>query len=863
MWPNFLHPETAVLPHTALMTIANHPLKVSRRRLSGVSKRLAKPEPLPQLRRLPTFGTPERGDFPQPTRLSLAVYGALAVLALGAVTSQSTAWAQDPATDGDAPISLKPGTGSLQEILPTAVRDALPTFVRSQSMENKNKTLSVFEGDVELRRHDLVIKADQVEFDQQSEDVKAKGNVRINRNGDRFTGPELKLNAQTSQGYFEQPTFDLLKNGANGDAKRIDFLDRDNMLVEEGRYSTCERVPGSKWLPDWFIRASTIELDTQEDVGTAKGGVLEFKGIPILAAPYLSFPLSSKRKSGLLPPTINIDNTNGIEVSQPYYINIAPNLDATVIPTVMSKRGVDLAGELRYLEPSYSGILKAAFMPSDKLRDQDRWAYSVVHRQSFLPGFAGGSGLGLNVDVNRVSDNDYWSDFTRSSTTTGLSSRLLASDVSLGWNKGFWSVGAGTYKWQALQTAGAEFVPPYDRPIVLNANYQNGNQTILGSPDWKVGLQTDLTQFKRTDTDASGGTSTVGGERALVVGNIARRWQGSGWFVEPSGQVHAAQYQTNNFNGAAGTSASRVVPTLSLDSGLFFERETQFFNRDYTQTLEPRAFFTWTPFRDQLNLPNYDSGSPDVSLATLFSSNAFNGNDRISDTKAATLGLNSRLIDPDSGKEIVRLGIAQRYLLADQNVTLPGGTALTERFSDVLLSGSVQWDPLWAFDSTVQFNPKTSTSTRTTVGGRYTPGPYRVVTASYIIQRGVSELVDVGWQWPLAALWGRAGAPVAGRALGPQQWYSVGRINYSLPDKKVLDLVAGFEYDAGCWLGRVVLERLQTSTTAANQRVLFQLEFNGFSRLGASSLQTLQANVPRYRYLREEVSPPSRFPQYD
>ncbi|HEY9095363.1 MAG TPA: LPS-assembly protein LptD, partial [Hydrogenophaga sp.] len=352
-------------------------------------------------------------------------------------------------------------------------------------------------------------------------------------------------------------------------------------------------------------------------------------------------------------------------------------------------------------------------------------------------------------------------------------------------------------------------------------------------------------------------------DRSLAVANLSRRWQAPGWFVQPAAQLHMAQYQTTGLNGQQDTSASRVVPTLSVDSGLVFERPAQFFGRDYIQTLEPRAFFTWTPFRDQSALPNYDSGSRDFNLATMFSTNAFNGNDRIADMKAVTVGLNSRLLDPGTGSEVVRLGLAQRYLLADQNVTLPGGAPVTERASDMLLAARVQWDPLWSFDSTVQYNPKSKQSARTTVGGRYTPGPYRVFSAAYRIQRGVSEQLDLGWQWPLSALWGGATELKRGRALGPNQWYSVGRINYSLPDRKILDLVAGFEYDAGCWLGRVVLERLQTSTTKANQRLLLQLEFDGLSRLGASSLQSLQANIPRYRYLREEVSPPSRFPQYD
>jgi LPS-assembly protein len=858
-----MYPETAVLPYTALMNTAQPSLKASRRRLSGASKRLSKPAPLPELVRLPQIGWIGTDGFPQPTRLSLAVYGALAVFALGSVTSQTTAWAQAvTSSDSEAPLKLKSGGEKLQETLPASVRDALPTFVRSQSLVNKGKTLSVFEGDVELRRHDLVIKADQVEFDQQTNDVKATGHVLINRNGDRFTGPELQLNAESSKGHFEQPTFDLLQNGANGDAKRIEFVDRDNMVVEDGRYSTCERVPGSKWLPDWFIRASTIELDTKEQVGTAIGGVLEFKGVPILGAPYLTFPLSDKRKSGVLPPTINIDNTSGVEISTPYYVNIAPNLDATVTPTVMSKRGVDLSTELRYLEPSYSGILKGAFMPSDLLRDQERWAYSVQHNQSLVPNFAGGSALGLNVNLNRVSDNNYWRDFPRSSTTAGLSSRLLASDIALGWSKGPWTVGIGTYRWQALQDVGAEFTAPYDRPVSLNAKYQPTDLSFLGSPDWKFALQTDHTQFRRWDV-ASGVASQVGGDRSLLVGNLSRRWQGAGWFFQPAGQLHTTQYSTLGATGASNTSASRVVPTLSVDSGLVFERPVDFFDRAFTQTLEPRAYFTWTPYRDQLDLPNFDSGDQDFNLATMFSSNTFSGNDRISDTKAVTLGVNSRLVDPSTGAELVRLGFAQRYYLADQNVTLPSGTAVTDRFSDFFLTSSVQLDPKWSFESSFQLDPQTATSTRTTLGARYSPGAYRTLSAAYRLQSGESEQLDIGWQWPLAALWGSAPEPVAGRALGPQQWYSVGRVNYSLLDKKVLDLVAGFEYDAGCWLGRVVLERLQTSTTAANQRVLFQLELNGLSRLGASSLATIQANIPRYRYLREEVSPPSRFPQYD
>jgi LPS-assembly protein len=182
----------------------------------------------------------------------------------------------------------------------------------------------------------------------------------------------------------------------------------------------------------------------------------------------------------------------------------------------------------------------------------------------------------------------------------------------------------------------------------------------------------------------------------------------------------------------------------------------------------------------------------------------------------------------------------------------------------LLLGTSVNWDPRWAFDSTVQYNPSTQQSVRSTIGARYNPSLYRTITAAYRFQRDVSEQVDVGWQWPLNDLWGDRGASLgAGRGQGEGRWYSVGRLNYSLNERKLVDAVLGLEYDAGCWLGRAVLEQLQTSTTAANQRIMFQLEFVGFTRLGVSPLKSLKDNVPNYQYLREQSSPPSRFSNYE
>ncbi len=797
--------------------------------------------------------------LPEPTTLARAVQGALAVLALGGACTPS--WAQGTGAGQDAAaIRLKPGETLIQQV-PTEVRKQLPVFIWGESLEGEMDGVTVMQGGAELRRHDTVIRADRIEHDKRTGETKAQGNVLINRNGDRFTGPDAEVNVNSHWGHFNQPEYSLLKNEGKGDARRVDFMGDDRTMVHDGRYSTCPRPPGSTWMPDWIVRASSIELDRVEDVGIAKSGVIEFMGVPILAAPILSFPLSDQRKTGALPPSLSISTQSGVELSTPYYFNIAPNYDATVTPTLMTKRGLDLSGEFRYLQPGYTGNLRTSYMPADKLRDDDRWAVAYRHNHQLTRPIGGGSPIGLRVNLNKVSDDNYWRDFPR--TITSLTSRLLYNEVGLGWGKGPWTASAGMYRYQTLQDVNAPITPPFDRLPSVGFAYEQPNQTLFGTPGWDLSLSTNATRFERAVLRSGVKTGQdIGGDRSVAVAQIARRWQAPGWYVMPKARVHMTRYSNDNTTGS-NVSATRTVPTVSIDSGLVFERPAEFFGTSYIQTLEPRAFATWTPFRDQSDLPNYDSASRSFNYSSMFAEHAFSGNDRISDTRAVTVGVSSRLLDSETGAEVVRLGVAQRALLADQNVTLPGGAPVTERLSDTLLSTRVQWDPLWSLDANVQYNTKTSESRRTTIGGRYTPGPYKVLSAAYRIQKGVSEQLDLGWQWPLSGIWGRTPEPVQGRALGPGQWYGVGRLNYSMPDRKLIDVIAGFEYDAGCWLGRVVLERLQTSSTTSDRRILFQLEFNGFSKVGGSSLQSIQANVPKYQYLREEVVQPNRFQQYD
>ncbi|RZI93758.1 MAG: LPS-assembly protein LptD, partial [Variovorax sp.] len=285
----------------------------------------------------------------------------------------------------------------------------------------------------------------------------------------------------------------------------------------------------------------------------------------------------------------------------------------------------------------------------------------------------------------------------------------------------------------------------------------------------------------------------------------------------------------------------------------------------------------YTPYRNQSNLPVYDTAANDFNFATVFTDNEFSGHDRISATNAATIGLTTRLYDAETGEQAARFGVAQRYRIKDQAVTLPtsGQTSATnvaqKGVSDLLLGAQINWTSKWSLDTTFQYNPDERRSQRSVVTARYSPEPYHNLTASYRYQGPTvpggtdgNKSIDVGWQWPLNDLWGDKGKDLGpGRGAGGGRWYAVGRLNYSLQDRKLTDGVLGVEYDGCCWIGRVVLEQLTTGQATASKRIMFQLEFVGFASIGTNPTRTLTQNIQRYQPLRQPYPGASRFTNYD
>ena len=728
-----------------------------------------------------------------------------------------------------------------------------PITLQADEVRGRPDLDFVAQGQVQLERGRLTIRTDRLSYDTTEDRVRALGRVQIlTAEGDRFTGPDLDLRLQRFEGVFLQPEYFFARTGAGGRAARIDFLDSQRARLESATYTSCTVDGGGT--PAWLLTMDRVKLDFEANEGVAEGAVLRFLGVPILGAPVLSFPLTDARKSGWLPPSINLDNKSGLEVAVPYYWNIAPQRDATLTPTYYTRRGPGLGTELRYLEPRHDGDVQSNWLPNDQVAGQAR--YALQWRQKGLAFGDGRPDSGTwrwGHDGARVSDDNYWKDFARDLRSPTVRLLPFSTYAERDWRVGGLQTAlyARTRHWQVLQDSDPQalITAPYNR--LPQVGWRGAGPLSALGAGLEVDFETEVNRFTLASNDA--GTGRPEGWRAHALASASQTWRTPGAWLTPRLALNLAAYRTDAPMSDGRRSASRAIPTLSVDSGLVFERQAQWFGRALQQTLEPRLLYVNTPLRQQSTLPLFDTAAKDFNTVSVFSDNAFSGVDRVSDAHQITAGVTSRLFDPVSGVEALRLGLAQRYLLRDLQIT-PDGVPLTQRFSELLLIGSAHVTSRWTFDAALQYSSEIDRITRSVLTARYSPGPLRTLAASYRLARGSSEQLDLGWQWPVYR-GDTAGKGTSGSACNGTL-YSVGRVNYSLKDSRITDSLVGVEYDTGCWIGRVVAERLSTGRSEATTRLLLQLELVGLSRLGSNPLQVLKDNIPGYKLLRDQRSDP-------
>ncbi len=799
---------------------------------------------------------------------------ALLLLGLGDAAAQATAGAKArtatsaPGKAASAPASTASAASAAASASAPAAKPANdgPVEVQAREIRGRPDIDAEAEGDVRLQRGTLSLQADWLSYQQAEDMARARGNVRFRNDSGHYSGSELQMQLQRFEGFVLQPSYEFDQLKAGGRAARIDFLDSNRSVTTQGWYTSCPRddLDATATRPDgrkppWVLKADRVTLDFENNEGVAEGAVLRFLDVPILALPTMSFPLGDERKSGWLPPTLDFDTKSGLSLGVPYYWNIAPNRDATFTPRVITRRGLALETEFRWLEPQTRGQVRADVLPGDRVAGRTRWSL-WGQQDGTLP-----AGLRWHVDGFRVSDDEWWKDFPRDGRS--LEARLLPlrveaeRDLDAPGGRGL--LYARVLRWQVLQASEERLIAPYDRAPQLGARWA-GRISALGQ-GLQYNVQTEANRFVLPDRPGSSAEPT--GWRAHVLGSVALPWRVPGAWLVPKLSFNAASYSLDQPMADGRTHASRAIPSFSVEAGVEFEREASFFGRRLTQTLEPRLLYVNTPYRDQTGLPNFDSAGKDFNFSSIFSENAFSGVDRVSDSHQITAGVISRLIDPTSGAEAMRVGIVQRYRLREQRIT-PEGPPADEKLSDVFLLGSAAITPQWSFDGAMQYSPDLRRQVRTVASARWSPGEFRTISTAYRLTRGATEQVEVAWQWPL---WksSLAAADKGGRATGSSSqcggaWYTVGRVSYSMRDSRITDSILGLEYDAGCWISRLVVERLSTGLSEGTTRIQLQLELVGLSRLGSNPLRVLRDNVPGYRLLRDDpgATTPAT-PRYD
>ena len=762
---------------------------------------------------------------------------ALSVLAACLLLAQ-TARAQDDSAVLTPSPRLKPAPST------DAARREAPVYLRADELSGRPNAEVQAQGRVELRHAGVVLRADQLRYDQAEDLAVAQGKVRVTFEGSSLTGPEVQLKVQRVEGFAREPEYLIGVTQAGGRAERIDILGPATSRVINGNYTSCLRDGSEN--PDWVLSAQQLDLDTDAGVGVAEGAVLRFFDVPILALPRFSFPLSDQRKSGWLPPNLDFTSGSGAELGVPYYWNIAPNRDATITPSLSTRRGFAVNGEFRYLEPDFAGRLNLDLLPYDQVYKDTRYWLTFDHTGKL------DSDLRYEAQVERVSDDQWWNDFPR--RHVALTPRLLPLVVAAEKDFGPPALGAELYvrtqRWQVLQAPNT-MQAPFDRAAQMGVRSSGNLQAGL-----QYAIEAEANRFTLPNNPGYPvGSAPSDGSRLHAQGWINRPFRQPGWWVTPSVLFNAASYYTDEAMPDGRSSASRIIPTFSLGGGAEFERSTEWAGRSLRQTLEPRLLYVNTPYVNQSNYPNFDSAVKDYSFASIYSENVFSGIDRVSDTNAMTAGVTTRLLDATSGVELLQLGIVQRYLFNEQLVT-ETGVPEKRGYSDVLLRGSTRVLEPFNLEGYLRYSPSIDRVMRTILGMQYAPGPLRTLNLTYRYARDISSQVEASWQWPIYQPEGmpqRKGWDGSARTCGGA-WYTVGRVNYSTLDRRVTDSVVGLEYDAGCWIARMAVSRWSTGVSEASTQVLLQLELVGLSRLGSNAIGILRDNIPGYQLLRDSRS---------
>lgn len=723
------------------------------------------------------------------------------------IFSSQSLLAQEESTDtlsqseteiNKAPISVSK-TASAEGLCSTSAYPDIPPIIPknddyihiSAEEANLSKTsISHFNGNVSVQNNQLRIDADQADYSYQNEVLDARGNVQLTTKGLYMTGTTIHAELKKDKATLTD-AFYFTDTHANGKAESIQQINAKQLDLIDASYTTCD--PEN---PDWVLNASKVHLDNESEVGYATHMVMEFKDIPFLYFPYARFPLTDKRLSGFLFPLVGNSNEHGFQFQIPYYWNIAPNYDATITPWYMSERGTMLQTEFRYLHSINTGYIKADYLNDDKRFGDNRERFTWQHQGNPFKNWSS------SVNYNYVSDTRYLNDFGNNLNLTSLN--YLDQQGSIAYNSSNWSVNLLAQAYQTLTLTSGD---PYERlPQLRFASHLPKRDNSL-----YYDLQGELVKFGNQNPDK------VTGTRVDITPSVSMPLRNQAAFLIPKLAWEYTQYNLQPNTSFTENNPSRNLPIASVDSGLFFDRDTSFFGQAYIQTLEPRLFYVYAPYRNQDNLPVFDTQKSTFSINEPFKEDYFDGADRVEDANRLTAMLTTRFLDQSNGNESLMAGIGQIYYFADGRVTLPGAAERTENISNVILQLAIKPNQNWNFTSDAQWDPDREGWDTINANLNYHHPTAFSVDLAYHTQHLQLTTTELRLHWQINPSW-----RIQGHEL------------YDIKNNRNQESEIGIRYESCCWAislsGR---ETFVSEFEDLSQNYYLQVEFKGLASINS------------------------------
>ncbi|MGC1329771.1 LPS-assembly protein LptD [Pseudomonas sp.] len=740
-----------------------------------------------------------------------------------------------PYCDGAYIEPIRPGMDDK-----TAKKDS-PTFIGAKvSRYDQDAQTATLAGDVVMRQGSLQAEGDEASLHQAENRGEITGNVKLRDQGALLVGDHAEIQLDTGAAQVDNAEYVMHKQGIRGSALYAKRGENAIIRLKDGTYTTCE--PSSN---AWEIKGNNITLNPATGFGTATNATLRVHDIPVLYTPYIYFPIDDRRQSGFLPPTIGSGSKTGFSLVTPYYFNLAPNYDATLYPHYMSKRGMLTEGEFRYLTKNSEGQFGGAYL-SDQ--DDDRSQQSDFSKDRYLLNWQHKGQLDqrltYKVDYTKISDPYYFQDLE--TNQIGVQNHDYLNQQAAAYYRGDnWTAGLNVQGYQLTTVAD---ITPYDRLPQITFNgalpYHPGGLDLS--------YQTEAVRFERslqngTYTDEDGVTSDridtnvrglarANGDRLTLAPQISLPLTASWGYVKPSVRFIYTDYQldldsfgkstlvtTGNSPEEFHSNLDRSLPIYSVDSGLYFDRNTSLFGTNYRQTFEPRAYYLYVPYENQTDIPIFDTAENQFSYAQLWRDNRFSGYDRIGDANQISLGATNRWIE-DNGFERQRFSFGEAFYMQDRKVQLPGinyadRAEATASRSPYALEYEYHFNRDWRFNSDFNWDPDTHTTRSGSAMFHYQPedDPNKVINAGYRYRNDIVHYDSSTGQWGFGGDYGTPGQPNYIKdyykiqqhdfsIMWPivPQWNAIARWEYDYNRSRTLDSFAGFEYDNCCWKLRFI-----------------------------------------------------------